>query len=318
MQIGPRRPDGVPLVSGAVDEAAPTHSLLAPLALAHADVDRAAHRRTDDAWLAAAWTDRGSRAFVVADGRARVRDGRLVTASPADLPAGERFFLGVDAQGVAYFAVHVGGAHPDPAAVTLREASMLLDVRDGGLMVHAVALANWHQAHGHCSRCGAVTEVTFAGHVRRCPVDGSEHFPRTDPAVIVLVTDEDDRCLLARNVLSPPGRFATVAGFVEPGESPEQAVVREVAEETGIVVTSARYVGSQPWPFPSNLMLGFYARADGAEPRPDGEEIDEALWFSRDELAAALESGELLLSPSASISRRLIEGWYGSELNPRP
>ena len=195
---------------------------------------------------------------------------------------------------------------------------MLLDVRDGGLMVHAVALANWHQAHGHCSRCGAVTEVTFAGHVRRCPVDGSEHFPRTDPAVIVLVTDEDDRCLLARNVLSPPGRFATVAGFVEPGESPEQAVVREVAEETGIVVTSSRYAGSQPWPFPSNLMLGFYARADGAEPRPDGEEIDEALWFSRDELTAALESGELLLSPSASISRRLIEGWYGSELHPRP
>ncbi len=317
MQTGPRCDGGAPSV-GAVDEAAPTHSLLAPLALAHADVDRAAHRRIDDAWLAAAWADRGSRAFVVADGRAQVRDGRLVTASPADLPAGERFFLGIDAQGVAYFAVHVGGAHPDPAAVTLREASMLLDVRDGGLMVHAVALANWHQAHGHCSRCGAVTEVTFAGHVRRCPVDGSEHFPRTDPAVIVLVTDEDDRCLLARNVLSPPGRFATVAGFVEPGESPEQAVVREVAEETGIVVRSSRYAGSQPWPFPSNLMLGFYARADGAEPRPDGEEIDEAVWFSRDELAAALESGELLLSPSASISRRLIEGWYGSELHPRP
>ena len=110
--------------------------------------------------------------------------------------------------------------------------------------------------------------------------------------MIVLVTDEDDRCLLARNVLSPPGRFSTVAGFVEPGESPEQAVVREVAEETGIVVTSSRYAGSQPWPFPSNLMLGFYARADGAEPRPDGEEIDEARWFSRDELTAALESGE--------------------------
>jgi len=317
VRTGSRERGGVHLGSGAVeDDAGPTHSLLAPLALAHAEVDRAAHRRTDDAWLAAAWADPASRGFVVGDGRAPVRDGRLVTVSPADLPAGERFFLGVDGAGLAYFAVHVDGAHPDPDAVTLRHASMVLDVHDGGLMVHAVALSNWHRAHGHCSRCGAVTEVTFAGHVRRCPVDGSEHFPRTDPAVIVLVTDQDDRCLLARNVQSPPGRFSTVAGFVEPGESPEQAVVREVAEETGIVVTSSRYAGSQPWPFPSNLMLGFYARADGAEPRPDGAEIVEAHWYTRDQLVAALKSGELLLSPSASISRRLVEGWYGSELHP--
>jgi NAD+ diphosphatase len=297
-----------------VEDAGPTHVLLAPLALARAEVDRAAHRRTDDTWLATAWADRTSRGFVVADGRAPVRDGRLVMAAPAGLPAGERFFLGVDGAGVAYFAVHVDGAHPDLDAVTLRQASMALDIRDGGLMVHAVALSNWHRAHGHCSRCGAATEVTYAGHVRRCPVDGSEHFPRTDPAVIVLVTDEDDRCLLARSVQNPPGRFSTVAGFVEPGESPEQAVVREVAEETGIVVRSCRYAGSQPWPFPSNLMLGFYARADGAEPRPDGVEIAEAHWYTRGQLVAALQSAELLLSPSASISRRLIEGWYGCEL----
>lgn len=297
-----------------MEDTGPTHALLAPLALARAGVDRAAHRRTDDAWLATAWADRGSRGFVVADGRAPVRDGRLVTASPVELPPGERFFLGVGGAGVAYFAVHVDGAHPDPDAVSLRRASMVLDGQDGGLMVHAVALSNWHRAHGHCSRCGAATVVTHAGHVRRCPVDGSEHFPRTDPAVIVLVTDEDDRCLLARSAQNPPGRFSTVAGFVEPGESPEQAVVREVAEETGIVVTSSRYAGSQPWPFPSNLMLGFYARAGGAEPRPDGVEIDEAHWYTRDQLVAALESGELLLAPSASISRRLIEGWFGSEL----
>ncbi|HJU96546.1 MAG TPA: NAD(+) diphosphatase [Jiangellaceae bacterium] len=297
-----------------MEDTGPTHALLAPLALARGGVDRAAHRRTDDTWLATAWADRGSRGFVVADGRAPVRDGRLVTASTVGLPPGERFFLGIDGAGVAYFAVHVDGAHPDPDAVSLRRASMVLDGHDGGLMVHAVALSNWHRAHGHCSRCGAATVVTHAGHVRRCPVDGSEHFPRTDPAVIVLVTDEDDRCLLAHSVQNPPGRFSTVAGFVEPGESPEQAVVREVAEETGIVVTSSRYAGSQPWPFPSNLMLGFYARAGGAEPHPDGVEIDEAHWYTRDQLVAALESGELLLSPSASISRRLTEGWFGSEL----
>ncbi len=297
-------------------DAAPTHSLLAPLALSQSVVDRAAHRRTDDAWLAAAWSDPRTGMFVVARGKAPVHDGRLELGSTRDAPPGERFFLGVDEAGAAYFAVHVDAEHPDPRAVTLREAATTLDARDGGLMVHAVALANWHRNHRHCSRCGAVTDVTYAGHVRRCPDDGSEHYPRTDPAVIVLVVDENDRCLLARNVRSPPGRFSTVAGFVEPGESPEQAVVREVAEETGIVVTSCAYAGSQPWPFPSNLMIGFYARGKSDEPRPDGDEVVEANWYSRAELLAALGSGEIVLSPSAAISRRLIEGWYGAALQP--
>jgi NAD+ diphosphatase len=160
--------------------------------------------------------------------------------------------------------------------------------------------------------------VVLAGHVRRCPTDGSEHFPRTDPAVIVLVTDDDDRCLLGRQDGWPTGWFSTLAGFVEPGESPEQAVVREVAEETGIVVTACSYAGSQPWPFPSSLMLGYYARAAGAEPRPDGVELSEAHWYSRDDLDAALRSGEIRLSPSVSISRRLIEGWYGAKLDSQP
>ncbi len=160
--------------------------------------------------------------------------------------------------------------------------------------------------------------VVLAGHVRRCPTDGSEHFPRTDPAVIVLVTDDDDRCLLGRQDGWPTGWFSTLAGFVEPGESPEQAVVREVAEETGVVVTACSYAGSQPWPFPSSLMLGYYARAAGAEPRPDGVELSEAHWYSRDDLDAALRSGEIRLSPSVSISRRLIEGWYGAKLDSQP
>jgi NAD+ diphosphatase len=301
-----------------VDDLAPTYSLRGPLPLARSGVDRAGHRRTDDAWLEAAWKNPRTRAFIVADGLVAVAGGRLVLGAPDEMPDGERFFLGVDDEHIAYFAVHVDGPHPDPRAAGLRQVAPLLDVQDGGLMVHAVALANWHQAHQHCSRCGDRTMVVLAGHVRRCPTDGSEHFPRTDPAVIVLVTDDDDRCLLGRQDGWPTGWFSTLAGFVEPGESPEQAVVREVAEETGIVVTACSYAGSQPWPFPSSLMLGYYARAAGTEPRPDGVELSEAHWYSRDDLDAALRSGEIRLSPSVSISRRLIEGWYGAKLDSQP
>ena len=310
--------DGSAVGSLNVDDAAPTYSLRGPLPLARAGVDRASHRRSDVLWLDAAWRDLRTRAFVVADGLVAVQDGRLVFGLPNEMPAGERFFLGIDDDHVAYFAIHVDGPHPDPRAAGLRQAALLLDVQEGGLMVHAVALANWHQAHQYCSRCGERTTVVLAGHVRRCPTDGSEHFPRTDPAVIVLVVDDDDRCLLGRQDGWPAGWFSTLAGFVEPGESPEQAVVREVAEETDIVVTASTYAGSQPWPFPSSLMLGYYARADGAEPRPDGVELSEAYWYSRGELDAALRSGELRLSPSVSISRRLIEGWYGAQLDSQP
>jgi NAD+ diphosphatase len=303
---------------GDVDDDAPRYSLRGPLPLARAGVDRSGHRRADDEWLETNWKDPSTRAFVVADGLVAVDGGRLVLGSTSEMPDGERFFLGVDDGEVAYFAVHVDGSHPDPRAAGLRQAAPVLDARDGGLIVHAIALANWHQTHRHCARCGELTTVAYAGHVRRCPADGSEHFPRTDPAVIVLVVDGDDRCLLGRQDGWPAGWFSTLAGFVEPGESAEQAVVREVAEETGIVVTASAYAGSQPWPFPSSLMLGYYARADGAEPQPDGVELSEAHWYSRDDLDVALRAGQVRLSPSVSISRRLIEGWYGSKLQSQP
>jgi NAD+ diphosphatase len=302
-----------------VDDGAPKYSLRGPLPLARTSVvDRAGHRRTDNQWLDAAWQDPRTRAFVVADGLVAVEDGRLVLGATGEMPAGERFFLGIDDEQVAFFAVHVDGSHPDPRAAGLRNAAPVLDARDGGLIVHAIALANWHQAHQYCSRCGKPSTIVLGGHVRRCPTDGSEHFPRTDPAVIVLVVDRDNRCLLGRQDSWPSGWFSTLAGFVEPGESAEQAVAREVAEETGVVVTSSSYAGSQPWPFPSSLMLGYYARADGIEPQPDGVELSEAYWYSRDDLDAALRSGDVRLPPSVSISRRLIEGWYGSELKSLP
>jgi NAD+ diphosphatase len=206
-------------------------------------------------------------------------------------------------------------AQPGLRPADLREAAALLNDRDAGLFTHAVALANWHATHTHCPRCGTPTVTVAAGHAQRCPADGSEHFPRVDPAVIMLVTDPDDRCLLARNRRWPERRVSILAGFVEPGESAEQAVAREVGEETGIAVARVRYVGSQPWPMPQSLMLGFRASAAGdLEIRVDDEEIAEAHWFSRDELRTALASREILLPPPVSIAHRLIQSWYGEEL----
>jgi NAD+ diphosphatase len=297
------------------------------LALSRGEVDRSTARRSDAAWLAAAWVDPGTRVLVVSDGQALVRSGdgpaELVFVSPAQAPEGVRFLLGTDAGGVVYFGVAgslplpAGAQVPDPGVrpISLRQAGPLLSDRDAGLMTHAVALGNWHAAHTHCPRCGAVTEPELAGHSRRCVVDGSEHFPRLDPAVIMLVTDPDDRCLLARNAMWPERRVSILAGFVEPGESAEQAVAREVHEETGITIVGARYVGSQPWPMPHSLMLGFRARATGSlEIRVDSDEIAEAHWFSRDELRASIASGEIRLPPPVSIAHRIIESWYGTEL----
>jgi len=299
---------------------------LGPLALSRSAVDRAAHRRQDDAWLAAAWSAPDTRVLVVSDGQALVRYAdppALVLGPTAAAPAGERYLLGEDAAGRAYFAVAVDvppelPAGTDVRAAGLREVGAALDDRDAGLLVHAVALERWHSAHRHCARCGEPTVVAAAGHLRRCPADGSEHFPRTDPAVIMLVVDEDDRCLLGHQARWPARRFSTLAGFVEPGESAERAVVREVREETGVLVTHVRYQGSQPWPFPSSLMLGFTARATSTEIRVDGEEIAEARWFRRAELAADASAGRVLLPPPVSIARRLIEGWYGAALPQSP
>ena len=321
------------------------------IALTRHEVERTTHRRTDADWLARAWADPGTRVLVVEDGQVLARIGDdgadLVFVSPPKAPAGDRFLLGVDDDGVAHFGVagslaaahgtvagntaaspHANGApqaagngqaagpgrDPRVRQAGLREAGTLLTDRDAGLLTHAVALANWHAVARFCPRCGAPTELETAGHSRRCTSDGSEHFPRSDPAVIMSVTDPDDRLLLARNAQWPPGRVSVLAGFVEPGESAEQAVAREVHEETGVVVAAVTYAGSQPWPMPHNLMLGFRARSEGSEIRVDGDEIAEARWYSRDDLRHALETGVLRMPPSLSISRWLIETWYGASL----
>lgn len=297
-----------------------------PIALSGASgIDRAAHHRLDEAWLAAAWSHPTTRVFVVSGGQALVDDtldGRtelvMTPSFEAPLTENHRYFLGTDNDGVRYFALQKdalpGRMDQSARPAGLREAGALLSARDAGLLVHAVALENWQRLHRFCSRCGERTVIAAAGHIRRCPACGAEHYPRTDPAVIMLVTDEQDRALLGRQMHWPEGRFSTLAGFVEPGESIEHAVVREVAEEAGVTIGQVEYVASQPWPFPSSLMLGFMARATTSRIQVDGEEIHEARWFSRDELRAAFKSGEVLPPSGISIAARLIELWYGEPL----
>jgi NAD+ diphosphatase len=303
---------------------------LGRLALSRSTVDRATARRADGAWVEAAWADPRSRVVVVSDSQALVRSagGRpeLVFISSAEAPEGTKFLLGVDTDDVAYFGVSVPGGvsrvrsgEDDVQPMSLRQVGALLSDRDAGLLTHAVALANWHDTHTHCPRDGTPTVPAPAGHLTTCPTDGSEHFPRLDPAVIMLVTDPDDRCLLARNALWPKGRMSVLAGFVEPGESAEHAVAREVFEETAITVGHIRYLGSQPWPMPRSLMLGFQAAAPaGQRITVDAEEIGEARWFTREEMLAAIGTGELAVAPTSSIARRLIEFWYGGDLPDGP
>lgn len=275
-------------------------------------------------WLEKAWAAPDTQVALVIGDKLAVEADRtaLRLVPPAAAPDGIRIFLGIDrvagagqtAEGRAVFAVLVP-AEPDESYAGLREIGGVLDDREAGIAVNVIGLANWHGVHTHCANCGAHTEVVDAGHVRNCPSCGLNHFPRSDPAIIVLVTDDQDRALLGRNEAWPEGRYSTLAGFVEPGESIEAAVRREVFEETGVVIgDDILYAGSQPWPLPSSLMLGFYAKATGYEINVDQDEIAEARWFTRDDLRTLVEAGTMALPGNISISRRLIEGWYGKEL----
>jgi NAD+ diphosphatase len=221
--------------------------------------------------------------------------------------AGPRLLLGADGDDRAYWGT-VGedlprklGARP----MDLRGVGAALDDLDAGLLVSLVALSNWHLTHTHCPRCGQPTRITQAGWSRTCDNDGSQHFPRTDPAVIVLLHDGGDRALLGRQPSWPAGRYSTIAGFVEAGESAEQAVHREVLEETGVTVDGVIYRGSQPWPFPASLMLGYEARVSGGEVMAADQELEDVRWFTR----AELRSGAGAMPPNASIAYWLISGW---------
>jgi NAD+ diphosphatase len=285
--------------------------------------DRLAERRRDQAFLDAAWEDPSTRVIVMHGDKLPTRpdQGGLDLQPTAEAPAGERLLLGaVDGQ-VVFLVLAAQPAEPEDPALPLVELRRLvtdLDETGLSLAVHAVALAGWHRRHPHCAVCGELTEVVEAGASRKCTSCGTSHFPRTDPAVIMLVVDDQDRCLMGHNSARVAGWYSTLAGFVEPGEAPEQAVVREVFEETGIEVTDVVYAGSQPWPFPSSLMLGFFARARSTEITVDGEEILEARWFTREDVRTGVESGELVIPSTVSIAGALLTSWYGAPLPSAP
>lgn len=225
------------------------------------------------------------------------------------------FYLGLDTAGpdpvacVALVDDGPAGGEPVDERVSLREAGERLSARDADIFTTAVALANWHRSHTHCPRCGEGTVAAQAGWIRRCERDGSEHYPRTDAAVIMAVIDDADRLLIARGATWPEGRFSVLAGFVEPGETFEAAVAREVAEEVGVAVTDVEYLGSQPWPFPSSLMVGCTCRASSTELVIDPTEIAEARWVSRDDYLGALDSHDLRTPTGISIASRIIARW---------
>ncbi|MDQ6641401.1 MAG: NAD(+) diphosphatase [Actinomycetota bacterium] len=288
-----------------------------PIALSRKPHDRIAERRVDDAWLAQAWADAATRVLVLAGTRFQVRDGRVPWVGPNEAPEGMRILLG-ERDGVVHFAVVADQELAADASWTgLRGAVAAVDADDAELLVHAVGIAEWHWVTRFCPRCGGELVAKNTGHELDCSMCGKSQFPRTDPAVIMVVVDgvaPGDRCLLGRHPAWPEGRFSTLAGFVEPGESAEQAVRREVLEESGIRVGEVDYFGSQPWPLPASLMMGFVAHADTTDVRVDGLEIEDARWFSRAEMKEQAEAGTLVLPGGISISRALVEWWYGGPL----
>jgi NAD+ diphosphatase len=243
------------------------------------------------------------------------RGPELIWDQQPGLPVGA-VYLG-EADGVPYAAVRgeraltVNGRAVD-TWTGLREVGADLSDLDAGLLAEAIGILEWHERNRFSPLSGAATTIERAGWVQRDPETGAELFPRTDPAVIMLVHDGGDRCVLGRQAVWPPGRFSILAGFVEPGESAEMAVAREVGEEVGLSVTDIRYVASQPWPFPQSLMLGFTARVDGDPTlHLDEDEIEEARWFTRDELRGG--SGPRALPPPVSIARHIIDRWIAGE-----
>jgi NAD+ diphosphatase len=238
---------------------------------------------------------------------------------------GERYFLGKDATtGQSYFGWNSKRSGNEKIEEnrdgysTLRDLGSSLSVLDFELGLHAVALSNWHNSHPHCARCGAQTTVDLGGAVRVCSKDLSQHHPRTDSAVIVLIRDKDDRILLGHQPVWPEGRFSCFAGFLEPGETFEQCVSREVYEEAGVRLSKISYLGSQPWPFPASIMIAFDAIVvDPKAARPDGEEITEVKWFTRAELKAQAADGSVLLPPPMSVAYRMISQWF-AEVDSSP
>jgi NAD+ diphosphatase len=301
-----------------------------PNAFTGAALDRVGDsRRRDHEWVAEQQAHPGARAVVAGDRGLRVVANRLELVPLAELNGAVPLLLGLDAEGPV-FAVDEDplreGRVPMEGSggerLSLRQAASVLSREEGGLVAYTAALLNWHRRHRFCAACGHESDIVEGGLTRLCANCGTEHHPRTDPVVIMLVTDGADRLMLGRQASWPGGRYSALAGFVEPGEALEEAVAREVLEESGVVVGRPRYVDSQPWPFPASLMLGFTAPYESGDPRVLDNELQDVRWFERAELEAASKAednedwgtpgdpgGPLRLPPSLAIARRLIDGW---------
>lgn len=310
-----------------------------PNSFTGATLDRAADgRRIDDEWIEAQRRHPNARMLLARDEGLRAENGALLLQPLTDHSgAGLEVLLGLDRDGPLWALdeqpppeeaarptlIGAGGRRGEPAPdapgwISLREAAGSLSQAEGGLAGYAAALLNWHRSHRRCANCGAPTSPVEGGLARGCARCGSQHHPRTDPVVIMLVTDRD-RVLLGRQPTWPPHRYSALAGFVGPGESLEEAVVREVFEEAGVEVGAPVYMSSQPWPFPASLMLGFEVHWTAGAPGGTDPELQDVRWFDRDEIAAAaLRNAEweheelvadLQLPPRSAIARRLIDGW---------
>jgi NAD+ diphosphatase len=284
-------------------------------------IDRSAADRALPGLVASARADATTRVLVLAGDRAPFDEpDRLLWVSPAGAPTNALWaLLGRDDDDIPLLAAIVPAQSDDPFPApagwgSLRRAGAVLRPHDAAAFVEALSLGRWLLDAAFCPACGSETRLEDAGWSRRCPSCGRQHFPRTDPAVIVAITSalDPDRLLLGSNALWEANRYSCFAGFVEAGESAEGAVRREVLEESGVRVASIAYRGSQPWPYPRSLMLGFFAVAeDDAQAHADGEEIRDLRWFTRDEIGAGLRGeGDLLLPGAASIAHALIRDWY--------
>jgi NAD+ diphosphatase len=269
-------------------------------------LDRADALRADDA-ARKALLEGSARELVWRDGLPTVREDGCLEWRPIDAPD---LFLGLDGEAACFSALQEEFADAWKAFGSMA----ILDPRDAPLFAAALSLARWHARHRFCANCGNSTTIIRGGWSRSCPACGAEHFPRVDPVVIMLA-EHDGKLLLGRQFHYPPDRYSALAGFVEVGENLEAAVARELFEEAGIKVRNVRYVASQPWPFPSSLMIGCHAEAESAELRIDTAELEDARWFGRDQVAAAL-AGEgnapFQPPPPAAIARTLLERWLSA------
>ncbi|MCJ8164578.1 NAD(+) diphosphatase [Pontibacter sp. E15-1] len=293
----------------------------------HNPLNRFSEMRPDEAHMQQLWQMQETRVLVVHESLSLLqqhdlgRQAALLSRPQADQLASAamvQVYLGSE-NGVPYFALGLEGVQ-DTLPTLLGEAYALADLRttahelplpDSALLAYARGMVHWNLRHRFCANCGTLTRSTHAGHVREC-TNGNcnlHHFPRTDTAIIVLIA-EGDACLLGRQAVWPSGMYATIAGFLEPGETLEQAVAREAREETGVALAEISYHSSQPWPFPSSIMVGFHAVAASRNLLVYNDELEDARWFTRDEIAAGLRDGSLRLPPVISISYRLIRDWY--------